>query len=220
MLGVDAGSTTTKAVGLDPATSRVVAAHYTRTRGDPVVAARECLHALAAQVGNRPVVLAATTGSARELVGAYLGTEHVFNEISAQAAGAIHFDADVDTIFEIGGQDAKYIHLRNGVPIDYAMNNACSAGTGSFLEESAQGDLGIAVADIADIALGGAGARAIQSHLRGLHQLGYPPGPAGRGARGKHCRRAGLCHCRQLSHQGQRPAAGWKKDRFCKAAWR
>ena len=47
----------------------------------------------------------------------------------------------------------KYIHLRNGVPIDYAMNNACSAGTGSFLEESAQGDLGIAVSDIADIAL-------------------------------------------------------------------
>ena len=97
--------------------------------------------------------LVATTGSARELVGAYLGTEHVFNEISAQAAGANHFDADVDTIFEIGGQDAKYIYLRNGVPIDYAMNNACSAGTGSFLEESAQGDLGIAVSDIADIAL-------------------------------------------------------------------
>jgi predicted CoA-substrate-specific enzyme activase len=99
------------------------------------------------------VGLAATTGSARELVGAYLGTEQVFNEISAQAAGATHFDAEVDTIFEIGGQDAKYIHLRNGVPIDYAMNNACSAGTGSFLEESALGDLGIAVADIADIAL-------------------------------------------------------------------
>ena len=95
----------------------------------------------------------ATTGSARELVGAYLGTEHVYNEISAHAAGATHFDPEVDTIFEIGGQDSKYIYLRNGVPIDYAMNNACSAGTGSFLEESAQGDLGIAVSDIADVAL-------------------------------------------------------------------
>ena len=89
----------------------------------------------------------------RELIGAYLGTEHVYNEISAQAAGATHFAPDVDTIFEIGGQDSKYIYLRNGVPIDYAMNNACSAGTGSFLEESAQGDLGIAVSDIADLAL-------------------------------------------------------------------
>jgi len=152
-LGLDAGSTTTKAVLLDPATRVVVAAHYTRTQGDPVAAARECLHALVKQAGNRRVGLAATTGSARELVGAYLGTEYVFNEISAQAAGASHFAPDVDTIFEIGGQDAKYIRLRNGVPIDYAMNNACSAGTGSFLEESALGDLGIAVTDIADIAL-------------------------------------------------------------------
>ena len=153
VLGVDAGSTTTKAVLLDPATRGVVASDYRRTRGDPVAAARACLRALVAQVGNRPVGLAATTGSARELLGAYLGTAHVYNEISAQAAGATHFDAEVDTIFEIGGQDSKFILLRNGVPVDYAMNNACSAGTGSFLEESAQGDLGLAVADIADIAL-------------------------------------------------------------------
>ena len=153
VLGMDAGSTTTKAVLLDPATRGVVASHYTRTRGDPVAAARECLRALVDQVGNRPVGLAGTTGSARELVGAYLGTEHAYNEISAHAAGATHFDADVDTIFEIGGQDSKYVYLRNGVPIDYAMNNACSAGTGSFLEESAQSDLDISVSEIADIAL-------------------------------------------------------------------
>jgi len=153
VLGVDAGSTTTKAILLDPATGEVVASHYTRTNGDPVTAVRECLRSLAGQVGGGRVSLVATTGSARDLIGAYLGTEHVYNEISAQAAGATHFAPDVDTVFEIGGQDAKYIYLRNGVPIDYAMNNACSAGTGSFLEESAQGDLGIAVSDIADMAL-------------------------------------------------------------------
>ncbi len=153
VLGVDAGSTTTKAVLLDPATRSVVASHYTRTQGDPVAAARACLHALAKEAGNHRVRWMGTTGSARELVGAWLGTEHVFNEISAQAAGTNHFAPEVDTIFEIGGQDSKYIRLRNGVPIDYAMNNACSAGTGSFLEESAQGDLGIAVSDISGIAL-------------------------------------------------------------------
>ena len=153
VLGVDAGSTTTKAILLDPATGEVVASHYTRTNGDPVTAVRECLRSLAGQVSQGWVGLMATTGSARDLIGAYLGTEHVYNEISAQAAGATHFDPDVDTIFEIGGQDSKYIYLRNGVPIDYAMNNACSAGTGSFLEESAQGDLGIVVSDIADLAL-------------------------------------------------------------------
>ncbi|HET7006599.1 MAG TPA: acyl-CoA dehydratase activase, partial [Candidatus Binatia bacterium] len=153
VLGVDAGSTTTKAILLDPATHGVVASYYTRTKGDPVAATRECLRALVAHIGNRAVGLVGTTGSARELAGAYLGTEHVYNEISAHAAGAAHYDADVDTIFEIGGQDSKYIYLRNGVPIDYAMNNACSAGTGSFLEESAHGDLGMNVSEIADLAL-------------------------------------------------------------------
>lgn len=153
VLGVDAGSTTTKTILIDPATRGVVASYYTRTKGDPVAATRECLRALADGIGNRDIGLVATTGSARELAGAYLGTEHVYNEISAQAAGAAHFDGDVDTIFEIGGQDSKYIYLRNGVPIDYAMNNACSAGTGSFLEESAHGDLGIDVSKIAELAL-------------------------------------------------------------------
>lgn len=156
VLGVDAGSTTTKAILLDAATQGVVASYYTRTKGDPVAATRECLRGLADQVGNRAVGLAGTTGSARELAGAYLGTEHVYNEISAHAAGAAHYDRDVDTIFEIGGQDSKYIYLRNGVPIDYAMNNACSAGTGSFLEESAHGDLGMEVSQIADLALAAA----------------------------------------------------------------
>lgn len=153
VLGIDAGSTTTKAVLLDPTTRGLIASHYTRTNGDPIAAMRACLRALAAGIGNRPIGLIATTGSARELAGAYLGTAHVHNEISAHAAGATHYDPEVDTIFEIGGQDSKYILLRNGVPIDYTMNNACSAGTGSFLEESAHGDLGIEAGDIAAIAL-------------------------------------------------------------------
>jgi predicted CoA-substrate-specific enzyme activase len=182
VLGVDAGSTTTKAVLIDPSTHAVVASHYGRTKGNPVAATRDCLQALLKQVGNRPIGLIGTTGSARELVGAYLGTEHVYNEISAHAAGATHFDPDVDTIFEIGGQDSKYIYLRNGVPIDYAMNNACSAGTGSFLEESAQGDLGVALLELADLALAAPSpvhfkatcAAFINSDIRLAQQQGHP----------------------------------------------
>jgi predicted CoA-substrate-specific enzyme activase len=180
-LGVDAGSTTTKAVLLDPATRGLIASHYARTNGDPIAAMRACLRTLAAAVGDRPIGLVATTGSARELAGAYLGTAHVHNEISAHAAGAAHYDSEVDTIFEIGGQDSKYIYLRNGVPIDYTMNNACSAGTGSFLEESAHGDLGIDVADIAALALAAPSpvqfkttcAAFINSDIRIAQQQGY-----------------------------------------------
>src|SRR3989338_7705395 len=91
VLGVDAGSTTTKALLLDPSTLGVVASYYTRTKGNPVAATRECLRGLIDQVGNLQVGLSGTTGSARELAGAYIGTEHVYNEISAHAAGATHF---------------------------------------------------------------------------------------------------------------------------------
>jgi predicted CoA-substrate-specific enzyme activase len=184
VLGVDAGSTTTKAVVIDAASHGLVASHYARTSADPVAAIRGCLRALAEKVADRPIGLIATTGSARELAGAYLGTAHVYNEISAHAAGAAHYDPDVDTIFEIGGQDAKYILLRNGAPIDYAMNNACSAGTGSFLEESAHGDLGIEVGDIAPIALAAASpvrfkttcAAFINSDIRIAQQQGHSRG--------------------------------------------
>ncbi|MGD1085570.1 MAG: acyl-CoA dehydratase activase, partial [Verrucomicrobiota bacterium] len=181
VLGVDAGSTTTKAVLLDPANGVVVASHYLRTQGDPVASLRACLRALAGQVGDRAIGLMGTTGSAREIVGAYLGTEYVFNEISAHAAGAGHFDSEVDTIMEIGGQDSKYILLRNGVPMDYAMNNACSAGTGSFLEESAHSDLGVTVSEISTVALGAASpvrfkstcAAFINSDIRVAQQQGH-----------------------------------------------
>ena len=184
VLGVDAGSTTTKAILLDPSRRGLVASHYARTNGDPIAAIRVCLRSLAESVGNRKVGLIATTGSARELAGAYLGTAHVYNEISAHATGAAHYDPQVDTIFEIGGQDSKYVSLRNGVPIDYAMNNACSAGTGSFLEESAHGDLGIDVGDIAAIALSAASpvqfkttcAAFINSDVRIAQQQGYSRG--------------------------------------------
>ncbi len=128
---------------IDAETLEIVAAHYGRTHGDPVAALKHCLREVRAQLGDAQprITLCATTGSSRELLGVFLETDGVYNEIIAHAAGTTYFEPDVDTIFEIGGQDAKYVLLNNGVPIDYAMNEACSAGTGSFLEESAAGDL-------------------------------------------------------------------------------
>ncbi|WP_460049990.1 acyl-CoA dehydratase activase [Spirochaeta dissipatitropha] len=149
ILGVDGGSTTTKACLIDIEDGTIVAEHYGRTHGDPVNALKECLVKIDEQVkaviGDAPIMIstAATTGSSREILGVFLETQAVYNEIIAHAVGTTHFDPEVDTIFEIGGQDAKYVYIKNQVPIDYAMNEACSAGTGSFLEESASGDLNI-----------------------------------------------------------------------------
>jgi len=160
ILGVDGGSTTTKACLLDAETEQIVASHYGRTHGDPVGAFRKCLSAIREKVrediGDQPITisLAATTGSSREILGVFLETQGVYNEIIAHSVGTAYFDDEVETIFEIGGQDAKYVLLKNGVPIDYAMNEACSAGTGSFVEESAQADLNIGHArEIGGVAL-------------------------------------------------------------------
>ncbi|MDR2245517.1 MAG: acyl-CoA dehydratase activase [Treponema sp.] len=160
ILGVDGGSTTTKACLVDTETDEIVASHYGRTHGDPVKALKECLRVIqekvVADTGGKDVDirLVSTTGSSREILGVFLETPGVYNEIIAHSVGTTYFDAEVETIFEIGGQDAKYVLLKNGVPIDYAMNEACSAGTGSFLEESASGDLSIHSAkDIGPIAL-------------------------------------------------------------------
>jgi predicted CoA-substrate-specific enzyme activase len=156
VLGVDGGSTTTKVALINAGTLEIVAEHYGRTYGDPVAALRLCLEEIRKQLGpRRPrISLVATTGSSRELLGVFLETVGVYNEIIAHTVGTTYFQQDVDTIFEIGGQDAKYVYINNGVPIDYAMNEACSAGTGSFLEESAAGDLNIDSApEIGPIAL-------------------------------------------------------------------
>ncbi len=72
------------------------------------------------------------------MIADYIGADIVKNEITAQATAAAFIDKDVDTIFEIGGQDSKYISLKNGVIVDFEMNKACAAGTGSFIEEQAE----------------------------------------------------------------------------------
>ncbi len=160
ILGVDGGSTTTKACLIDNETDEIVASYYGRTHGDPVKALKNCFVEIKKQIkeaiGDEKIniTLASTTGSSREILGVFLETPAVYNEIIAHTVGTTFFNDNIDTIFEIGGQDAKYVFLKNNVPIDYAMNEACSAGTGSFLEESAQGDLNIKHAwEIGEIAL-------------------------------------------------------------------
>lgn len=156
VVGLDVGSTTTKAVLMRLSDNAILASVYLRTNGNPVRAARECYSAILSQVNvSFSVVGIGTTGSGRQIAALHAQTTAVINEIIAHATAAAFYDPEVDTIFEIGGQDAKYTYLVNGVPADYAMNEACSAGTGSFLEEAARESLNIDFRDIAPIALRG-----------------------------------------------------------------
>lgn len=137
-IGVDVGSISTNVVVMD-VDRRVLAKAYLMTAGKPLEAVREGMRIVGDEVAAKVNIIgAATTGSGRYLTGDFVGADTVINEITAQAAGAAIVVPDVDTIFEIGGQDSKYISLENGVVVDFEMNHACAAGTGSFLEEQAQ----------------------------------------------------------------------------------
>jgi len=109
------------------------------TEGRPIEAVRRGLSEIGEEVKDRVNVLGVgTTGSGRYLIGDFVGGDIVKNEITAQATAAVNIDPTVDTIFEIGGQDSKYISLENKTVIDFEMNKACAAGTGSFLQEQAE----------------------------------------------------------------------------------
>jgi len=153
-LGLDVGSLSTNVVLIDNDIN-VVARRYLPTASKPLEAIRRGLAEIYDEAGEAVVVKAAgTTGSGRYLTGHFVGADTIKNEITAQATAAIHYHPEVDTVFEIGGQDSKYISIENGVVVDFEMNKVCAAGTGSFLEEQAE-KLGIQIVDeFGELALG------------------------------------------------------------------
>jgi activator of 2-hydroxyglutaryl-CoA dehydratase/predicted nucleotide-binding protein (sugar kinase/HSP70/actin superfamily) len=147
VLGLDLGSTGSKAALTSIESGELVLDVYDRTRGNPVEAAQRLVRTLLQQAA--PDVRAiGVTGSGREAVATVLRAAFaqaadrivVLNEIVAHATAAIRCDPDGGrslSVVEIGGQDAKFIQIADGQIIESDLNKACSAGTGSFLEEQA-----------------------------------------------------------------------------------
>ncbi len=160
-LGLDIGSVSTNVVAIDES-GAVIHDVYLRTAGRPIEAVEQGLAEVERLWGRRLEIRGVgTTGSGRELIAELVGADAVNDEITAHKTGAIHIShtlggEPVDTIFEIGGQDSKFISIENGVVVDFAMNEACAAGTGSFLEEQAE-KLGISIkGEFAKLALSSA----------------------------------------------------------------
>ena len=147
ILGLDLGSTGSKAVLTSIETGEIALDLYDRTRGNPVEASQRLVRSLLGQT-SVDVRAIAVTGSGREAVATVLRAAYpdagdriiVANEIVAHATAAIRCDdrgGESVTVVEIGGQDAKFIRIAGGQIVESDMNKACSAGTGSFLEEQA-----------------------------------------------------------------------------------
>lgn len=150
-LGIDVGSTSTDLVLMDP-DGGLIDFQYLRTAGDPEGAVRRGLEHLRERFGELPLLAVGVTGSGRERIGRLIGADAVRDEITAQARAAVHWAPDADTVFEIGGQDSKYISLQGGQVADFQMNKICAAGTGSFVEEQAA-RMGIPLEEFGPLAL-------------------------------------------------------------------
>ncbi len=136
-LGIDVGSVSTKLAALNAGRSLLAQARVP-TRGEPLAAVSAGLAELRAQLPAGSPLSVAVTGSARRLVAGHFEADLVKNEISAQAAGGLHYFPGARCIIEIGGQDSKIILLDSGLMTDFGMNTVCAAGTGSFLDHQAQ----------------------------------------------------------------------------------
>jgi len=136
-LGIDIGSISMNLVLIN-AQGEVIYTDYRRVGGEPIRTIQACIRALFDQMPEAGHIAGAgVTGSGRQVIGAVVGADVIKNEISAHARAAIHLHPDVQTIFEIGGQDSKVTVVRNQIVEDFAMNLVCAAGTGSFLDSQA-----------------------------------------------------------------------------------
>ena len=151
-LGIDAGSTTIKAVVLD-GRGRIVWEHYAGNEGDPVTAAVEILRRIHREMpdGVR-IVRSCVTGYGESLVKAALRIDEGVVETMAHYRAAAYLNPGVTSVIDIGGQDMKYLRIKGDAIDSISVNEACSAGCGSFLQTFAQ-SMGRSVQDFAASAL-------------------------------------------------------------------
>jgi len=155
-LGIDVGSTSTKAVMLNR-NGEAYAGFYTYTLGQPLKAVQalfEAIDQLALKTGiSFHILSCGTTGSGRKFIAGIVGADQDYDEITAHARAAYELNPATDTIIEIGGQDAKFTRMKDGMVTFSHMNTVCAAGTGSFIEELA-GRLGVELRDYERLAMG------------------------------------------------------------------
>jgi predicted CoA-substrate-specific enzyme activase len=179
-LGIDVGSVSTNIVCINEK-NKVIEKMYLRTYGNPITTVQSGLRQLAKKIGkNAKISGVGITGSARYLISAMVNGDIVKNEITAHAVATSFYFPDVNTIIEIGGQDSKIIILRESIVTDFAMNNVCAAGTGSFLDQQAS-RLGIPIEEFGgraiesktDVAIAGRCTVFAESDMVHKQQLGY-----------------------------------------------
>ncbi|NOS35592.1 MAG: CoA activase [Deltaproteobacteria bacterium] len=153
-LGIDGGSTSTKAVLMDK-DGEVICKSYQLSKGDPIEDTVDICADLRSQIESQGATLkimgVGTTGYAKDILKDILSGDVALVETVAHTQSALHYYKDVDLICDVGGQDIKLILLRNGRVVDFKLNTQCSAGNGYFLQSTAE-TFGYAVEEFSDLA--------------------------------------------------------------------
>ncbi len=153
-IGIDGGSTSTKAVLLDE-NGDILCKSYQLSNGNPIQDTMEMFENLRGQVeaqnAKLEVLGVATTGYAKDILKDVLKADVALVETVAHTESALKFYEDPHVIVDVGGQDIKIIILHNGRVKDFKLNTQCSAGNGYFLQSTAEG-FGLDVKQYADLA--------------------------------------------------------------------
>ena len=151
-LGIDAGSTTTKMVLIDPE-GNILYSYYHSNQGNPVSIVLPQLRRLYALCGDRVTIRgAAVTGYGEDLIKNAFSCDLGLVETVAHLNAARHFNPGVDFIIDIGGQDMKCFKIRGGAVDSILLNEACSSGCGSFIETFAKA-LGYTISEFSRMGL-------------------------------------------------------------------
>ena len=151
-LGIDGGSTTTKAA-LVGENDEVLYTYYSSNEGDPLAVVGKILAEVYEKLpAGARIASSAVTGYGEAIIKAAFKLDHSEVETIAHYKAASHFLPDVDFILDIGGQDMKCIRVKNDVIDNILLNEACSSGCGSFLETFAQ-SVDMPIAEFAQAAL-------------------------------------------------------------------
>jgi predicted CoA-substrate-specific enzyme activase len=151
-LGIDAGSTTTKYVLLSES-HEILRSYYSLNSGSPIEAIKAALLDLYSSMPETcEIASSAVIGYGEDLIKSAFDVDYGLVETVAHLKAAKYFEKDVDFVIDIGGQDIKCFKIKNGAIDSLVLNEACSSGCGSFIQNFAE-SLGYDVASFAKIAL-------------------------------------------------------------------
>ena len=151
-LGIDAGSTTTK-LALIGERGELLFSYYANNQGNPIETAKNAMRELQKNIpSGAKIVRSCSTGYGEELLKSAFSLDEGEVETIAHCTAASFFDKNVDCVLDIGGQDMKCIKLKNGAVDSIMLNEACSSGCGSFIENFAN-SLGYSAEEFAKEAL-------------------------------------------------------------------